>query len=90
MKKIAGSLLAMSAVLLSMTVVSCGGGGSKAKAEKALATMVEENPEYEAVSIQTDESGKVYNFKKMDVIVGDWWTNPDAAPNSKQQEDLAT
>ena len=85
MKKIAGSLLALAAVL-SMTVVACG-GGSKAKAEKALAAMIEENPDYASVTIQTDESGKVYDFKDMNIIVGDWWTNPDAAPASKQQED---
>ena len=84
MKKISLFLIP-SLVIFITTFISCG--GSKAKAEKILAAMIDENPDYASVTIQTDASGKVYDFKKMDIIVGDWWSNPDAAPASKQQED---
>lgn len=87
MKKIA-RFLAMTSVL-SLTVVACG-GGNKAKAQKALDAMIAENPDYASVEIQTDDSGKVYDFGGMDIIIGDWWSNPDAAAASKQQEDLNT
>lgn len=87
MKKIA-RFLAMTSVL-SLTVVACG-GGAKAKAQKALDAMIAENPDYASVEIQTDDSGKVYNFDGMNIVIGDWWTNPDAAAASKQQEDLNT
>ena len=30
---------------------------------------------------------KVYDFKGMTIILGDWWTDPSAAPASKKQED---
>jgi len=30
---------------------------------------------------------KVYDFKGMSIVLGDWWTDPDAAPASKMQED---
>lgn len=86
MKKITGSLLALAAVL-SFTAVGCGGNG-KSKAEKALKAMIEENPEYASVEIQVNpETGKVWDLKGTKVIIGDWWTNADAAPSSKAQED---
>lgn len=87
MKKIA-RFLAMTSVL-SLTVVACG-GGAKAKAQKALDAMIAENPEYSSVEIQTDDSGKVYNFDGMNIVIGDWWSNPDTPAASKQQEDLNT
>lgn len=32
---------------------------------------------------------KVYDFKGMNVIMGDWWSDPNALPASKYQEDQA-
>ena len=44
---------------------------------------------YKAIKPQKDPvSKKKFDFKGMSVIVGDWWSDPDAAPASKQQEDL--
>ncbi|MCR4735191.1 MAG: hypothetical protein K5829_09330 [Treponema sp.] len=31
---------------------------------------------------------KVYNFKGMEVIIGDWWSDADRAPATKNEEDL--
>ncbi|MCQ2575857.1 MAG: extracellular solute-binding protein [Treponema sp.] len=30
---------------------------------------------------------KVYDFKKMSIVIGDWWSDPTSKPSSKQQED---
>ncbi|MCQ2592229.1 MAG: ABC transporter substrate-binding protein [Treponema sp.] len=30
---------------------------------------------------------KVYDFKEMQIVLGDWWSDPNQAPSSKQQED---
>jgi len=43
---------------------------------------------YKNIEKQKDpKTNKVYDFSGMKVVIGDWWTNPDAAPSSKQQED---
>jgi ABC-type glycerol-3-phosphate transport system substrate-binding protein len=44
---------------------------------------------YKSIKPQKDPvTKKKFDFKGMAVIVGDWWSDPDAVPASKQQEDL--
>lgn len=46
------------------------------------------NDPYKSVKKQKDPATKkIWDFKGMEVIIGDWWTDPDAAPASKKQED---
>lgn len=80
MKKISKIMLALTAVC-TFTVVGCNksegasAGGSSAK-------------EYQGVKAQKDPATKkIYDFGGMEVYVYDWWSNPDAQPASKQQED---
>ena len=46
-----------------------------------------DNP-YKKIEKQKDPvTKKVYNFNGMNIIMGDWWTDPNAPAASKQQED---
>lgn len=46
------------------------------------------NNAYKNVEKQKDPATKkVYDFKGMSIILGDWWSDPDATPASKMQED---
>jgi len=43
---------------------------------------------YKGITKQKDPATKkVYDFKGMDIIIGDWWSDPDRPAASKQQED---
>lgn len=77
MKKIA---LAALAAATSLMLFSCGDKkGSKSSKNV---------PEYQGVKAEIDPAtGKVYDFDGMEVTLYDWWTNPDAAPSSRQEED---
>jgi len=43
---------------------------------------------YKSLTKQKDPvTKKVYNFDGMNIVIGDWWSNPDSPAGSKQQED---
>ena len=80
MKKISKIMLALTAVC-AFAVVGCNkseGGAAGGSSKK----------EYQGVKAQKDPATKkIYDFGGMEVYVYDWWSNPDAQPASKQQED---
>ncbi len=66
-------LLGLAALMLSSTV-------SAAKKKK-------DDP-YKKLEKQKDpKTKKVYDFKGMSIILGDWWSDPNQPPASKMQED---
>ncbi len=72
-------MLAVAAVLM-ITAVGCSkkeasAGGSSAKSLSKL--KAQKDP----------ATKKVYDFEGMEVIYGDWWSDPEAPAASKQQED---
>ena len=83
MKKI--TLVALSAVLV-LALAGCDKkGGSSAAAIKAAA-----NGDYSKLKVEKDPATKkTYDFGGMEVTIYDWWSNPDALPASKSQEDQA-
>ncbi len=83
MKKI--TLVALSAVLV-LALAGCDKkGGSSAAAIKAAA-----NGDYSKLKVEKDPATKkAYDFGGMEVTIYDWWSNPDALPASKSQEDQA-
>ena len=83
MKKIA--IVALSAVLI-LALAGCDKKGGSSKAALAAAA----NGDYSKLKVEKDPSTKkAYDFGGMEVAIYDWWTNPDAAPANKQQEDQA-
>ena len=77
MKKI---MLVLTAVC-TFAVIGCNKneGGAKGTSSKK---------EYQGVKAQKDPATKkIYDFGGMEVIINDWWSNPDAPAISKQQED---
>ncbi len=48
------------------------------------------DPYKSVVKQKNPATKKVWNFDGMNIVIGDWWTNPDAASASKQQEDTKT
>lgn len=83
MKKIAGSVLTLAAVM-SLTAVGC----SNKKGGSANTGSSRGSGAYAEVKTEVDPATKkLYDFKGMSVIIGDWWSNPDAVPGSKQEED---
>lgn len=77
MKKIASALLISAAVLM-CTVVGC----SKNDGAKS-GTTTKDGKEV----VIDPATGKPYDFGGMEIIFGDWWSDPDAPAASKQQED---
>ena len=47
-----------------------------------------DDPYKKVVKQKDPKTKKVYDFKGMEVIYADWWTDPDRQPASKQEEDL--
>ncbi len=45
------------------------------------------NPFKNEVKEKDPKTKKVYDFKNMEVIIGDWWTDPDHTPSTKEEED---
>lgn len=83
MKKLTGAIVA-TAALVSLTVTGCKGkDGASAKGGSGKDT-------YMGVKAQKDPSTKkIYDFGGLEVTIYDWWSNPDAEPSTKQQEDQA-
>ncbi len=68
------------ALLLGMAVLMLAGTLSAAKKKK-------DDP-YKKLEKQKDpKTKKVYDFKGMSIILGDWWSDPNQPPASKMQED---
>ena len=83
MKKIA--LLAMSAMCV-LALAGC----NKSKGPSAAALKAAENGDYSKLPVAKDPATKkAYDFGGMAVTIYDWWSNPDALPASKSQEDQA-
>ncbi len=83
MKKIALALSAM--CVLALVGCNKSGSGNSEAALKAAA-----DGDYSKLKVQKDPATKkAYDFGGMEVTIYDWWTNPDVAPASKQQEDQA-
>ncbi len=67
-------------VLVALLATSSVTAASKKKSNK--------NNQFKKTEKQKDpKTKKVYNFDGLEVIIGDWWTNPNAKASSKQQED---
>jgi len=47
-----------------------------------------DDPYKKVVKQKDPKTKKVYDFKGMEVIYADWWSDPDRQPASKQEEDL--
>lgn len=78
MKKIVGVTLALASIA-TLSMVSCKKGPAKS---------ARDDGSYPEVARQVNpETNKVWDFGGMSVIVGDWWSNPDAEPTTKQQQD---
>ena len=81
MKKIA--LLAMSAMCV-LALAGC----NKSKGPSAAALKAAENGDYSKLPVAKDPATKkAYDFGGMAVTIYDWWSNPDATPSSKAEED---
>ena len=81
MKKIA--LLAMSAMCV-LALAGC----NKSKGPSEAALKAAENGDYSKLPVAKDPaSKKAYDFGGMAVKIYDWWSNPDATPSSKAEED---
>ncbi|MCR5435957.1 MAG: extracellular solute-binding protein [Treponema sp.] len=78
MKKIASIVLAVAAV--SMLAIGCSkkGGASGASGSSSFAKQKKQ---------KDPATNKVFDFDKMEIVVLDWWSDPDAPAASKQQED---
>ena len=68
-------LIGIAAVLLTSTLTAAPKKGKK------------DDP-YKKIEKQKDPATKkVYDFKGMEIVLGDWWSDPTIPPSSKKQED---
>jgi multiple sugar transport system substrate-binding protein len=82
MKKIAKVALVFAAIF-SLGLISCGksSGSSGTSSNGASDAYKKQKKEKDPAT------KKVYDFGGMDIVVGDWWTNPDEAPKTPFEED---
>ena len=71
------------AVCIALAAVALVSTVSAAKKKKGKGS-----DQYKGITKQKNpDTNKVWNFDGMDIIIGDWWSNPDTPASSKQQED---
>jgi multiple sugar transport system substrate-binding protein len=71
--------IGIAALMVTSTVTAASKKKSSSKKGK--------NAYKDVVKQKDPATKKVYNFDGMDIIIGDWWSNPDAPAGSKQRED---
>ena len=92
-------LAAVTASAMMMSVAACGDTTSTstvASTETPASTETTETSKEEVTSVEeeevspytvlTDENGNVYDLGGVEIIIRDWWSDPDAEPTNEYQE----